>query len=176
MIRSVAKFNGVSRALHWGMAALILAMLFIGVGMASTVSPARTWLIAVHEPLGLLILCLAALRLCVRLLRPAPPLPADLPAWQRLAAHGSHAVLYLLMFALPVVGWAMLSAGGYPILLFGTVSLPSLTPVDAPLFAVLRQAHTVLALTLFATILLHLGAALFHAWIRRDGVFRSMAP
>jgi cytochrome b561 len=80
------------------------------------------------------------------------------------------------MFALPLVGWTMLSAGGYPIALFGTFHLPPLGPVDPMLFAILRRAHTLLALLLFVTILAHLGAALFHAWIRRDGVFRSMVP
>src|SRR5260370_21691294 len=80
------------------------------------------------------------------------------------------------MCGLAVVGWPMLSAGGCPIALFGTVHLPPLGPVDPTLFSFLRRAHTLLAFLLFLTILAHLGAALFHAWIRRDGVFRSMVP
>jgi cytochrome b561 len=79
------------------------------------------------------------------------------------------------MFAVPLVGWAMLSAGGYPVLLFGGLALPPIVPHDAGLYAALRQTHTVLALLLFATFLLHLGAALAHAVIFRDGVFESMA-
>ncbi len=170
----VTQFPLSLRLLHWLMAALIVTMLFIGVGMVSTVSATRLWLIELHKPLGILILCLAAIRLLIRLARPVPPLPSDLPGWQRLAAHVSHLALYVLMFALPLVGWSMLSAGGYPVVLFGTFQLPPLVPVQPLLFAVLRQGHTLLAFLLFALILGHLAAALFHAWIRRDGVFRSM--
>ena len=173
---SVSQFHPDLRLLHWLMAALIVSMLFIGVGMVSTVSEARTWLVDLHKPLGILILCLVAIRLCVRLTRPVPALPADLPAWQAWAARASHLVLYVLMVAQPLVGWAMLSAGGYPVVLFGGLHLPALAPIDPLLFALLRRAHTLLGLLLFATILMHVGAALWHAWIRRDGVFRSMAP
>jgi cytochrome b561 len=164
------------RLVHWLMAALILAMLFIGVGMVSTVSNTHVWLIELHKPLGILILCLAAIRLCLRLTRPTPALPSDLPLWQKAAAHASHLALYGLMFASPLVGWAMLSAGGYPVTLFGWIQLPPLGAIDPPRFSHLRQAHTLLALLLFLTILAHLGAALFHTWIRRDSVFHSMVP
>lgn len=175
MNEPVTRFPLPMRLLHWLMAATILAMLFIGVGMVSTVSEARTWLIDLHKPLGILILCLAAIRVCLRLTRPVPAFPADLPDWQQIAAHLSHLGLYFLMFAQPLVGWAMLSAGGYPVSLFGTLVLPPISPVDGPLFALLRQAHALLAFALFALILLHLAAALFHALIRRDGVWSSMA-
>lgn len=174
MTPSTTRFPLALRLLHWLMAICILVMLFIGVGMVSTVSELRTWLIDLHKPLGILILCLAAIRLCIRLIRSAPALPADLPTVQRLAAQLSHLMLYALMFTLPLVGWAMLSAGGYPVQLFGTLQLPPITPIDGPLFALLRRAHTLLAMALFATILLHLGAALFHAWVRRDGVWHTM--
>jgi cytochrome b561 len=98
-----------------------------------------------------------------------------MPAWQRFAAHASHVVLYALMFALPLVGWAMLSAAAYPIVLAGSLQLPPILPHDVRLYAVLRDFHSVLAYLLFATVLAHLGAALLHALIHRDGVFESMA-
>jgi cytochrome b561 len=79
------------------------------------------------------------------------------------------------MFAMPLVGWGMLSAGGYPIVLYGPWELPPILPQSAILYAGLRQLHTVLAYLLFATFLAHLGAALFHGLIRRDGVWESMA-
>jgi cytochrome b561 len=83
-------------------------------------------------------------------------------------------MLYGLMFALPLVGWGMLSAGGYPIVVFGGVQLPPFLPHDVHVFAGLRKAHTVLALCLFAVFLVHLGAGLFHGLIRRDKVLPSM--
>ena len=174
MIRPAHRFNLLARLLHWTMAVLVLAMLFIGIGMVSTISPRYHALVSIHKSIGIVILVLVAIRLINRLISPPPPLPADLPASQKLAAKLSHWVLYLLMFALPLVGWAMLSAAGYPIVVFGSLHLPPILPHDAAVFAILRTTHTVLALLLFATFLAHLGAALFHALIRRDEVLPSM--
>lgn len=164
-------FSPLARLLHWLMAPLIVAMLFIGVGMVATVSRAHNTLLAIHKPLGLALLLLVVLRAGVRIKRGSPPLPDDMPASQRFAAKASHLVLYLLMAAMPLIGWAMLSAAGYPL----PLHLPPIAPHDTALFALLRALHTWLALALFATVLLHLAAALFHGLIRRDGVFSSMA-
>ncbi|SIT39734.1 putative helicase [Paraburkholderia ribeironis] len=98
-----------------------------------------------------------------------------MPASHRIAAKVSHVVLYAPMIAMPVIGWAMLSAAGHPITLYGPLHLPPIAPHDVVLFAVLRALHTWLAFALFATLLLHLAAALFHGLIRRDGVFSSVA-
>jgi cytochrome b561 len=169
------KFTAGSRLLHWTMAMMVLAMLFIGVGMAATVSKRYAFLVSIHKPLGIAILLLVTVRFLNRLFNPPPPLPADLPAWQQLAAKGSHYLLYGLMFVMPLIGWAMLSAAPYPVVLFGSVQLPAILPQDAPLYALLRHAHTYLAYLFFATFLAHLSAALFHGLIRRDGVLQSMA-
>jgi cytochrome b561 len=171
---SVKHFNAPARVLHWLMAAMILAMLFIGIGMVGSVTE-RPWLVNLHRPLGIAILLLVILRLVNRLLSSPPPLPSDLAPAQALLAKLSHLLLYALMFAMPLIGWSMLSAGGYPIVMFGSVHLPPIAPHDPALYASLRSAHTWLALLLFAVVLLHLAAALFHAWVRRDGVFSSMA-
>lgn len=168
------RFHPLSRLLHWLMAALILPMLFIGVGMVSSLTNYHR-LVEIHKPLGGLILILAVLRLINRLIHPAPPLPADMPVLLRFAAGASHWLLYGLMIALPLVGWAMLSAGGYPIVLAGILDLPPIAPRQPPLFALLRHLHGGLAYLLFATFLAHLGAALAHALLFRDGVFASMA-
>ncbi|PXV61543.1 Cytochrome b561 [Dyella jiangningensis] len=167
-------FHPLARLLHWTMAVLILAMLFIGVGMVSTVSGKHTWLLALHKPLGALIFILALIRLGVRLRFPPPPLPDDMPALMRFVAHASHWLLYALMLALPLVGWAMLSAGGYPISLGGSVHLPPILAANGETFAWLREAHRYLAYLLFVTVLGHMGAALYHGLIRRDDVLPSM--
>lgn len=174
MARPSEVFVWPARVLHWLMAAMILAMLFVGVGMVASVSERHAWLVALHKPLGIGILLLAVVRLAVRLRHPPPPLPADLPALQKLAAHASHWLLYALMFLLPLVGWAMLSAGGYPVMLGSSLRLPSIFPANAVAFAWLRHAHAWLAALLFLTFLAHLGAALYHGLIRRDGVLSSM--
>lgn len=171
---SSASFHPLARVLHWTMALLILAMLFIGVGMVGTVSPKHGWLLAIHRPLGLAILLLAIVRLAVRWRTRPPALPGDMPHWQRYLAHASHGLLYGLMLAMPLIGWAMQSAGGYPIMLGDAWRVPAILPENAMLFAWLREAHRYLAYLFFLTMLGHMGAALYHALIRRDGVFRSM--
>lgn len=163
-----------ARVLHWLMAAMILTMLFIGVGMVASVSERHEWLIRIHKPLGIAILLLAVVRLIVRLRNPPPPLPADLPTLQKFAAYASHWLLYLLMLTIPLVGWAMLSAGGYPVMLSESLHLPPIFPVSPVAFAVLRHTHAWLAMLLFLTFLAHLGAALYHGLVRRDGVLSSM--
>ncbi|PPT75882.1 cytochrome B [Xanthomonas arboricola pv. populi] len=167
-------FNLPARVLHWLMAAMILTMLFVGVGMVASVTQ-RPWLIDLHRPLGIAILILAVLRLINRLRNRPPPLPGDLPAWQKVAAIASHWLLYALMLGMPLIGWAMLSAGAYPIVLWPGAQLPPIVPHDPAMYVWLRSAHGWLAYLLFATVLGHLSAALFHAWVRRDGVFSSMA-
>jgi cytochrome b561 len=158
------------------MAVLVIAQLFIGAGMVSTVSPRYHFLLSVHRPIGALILTLVAIRLVNRLLSRVPPLPAHMPRWQQLAAHGSHIAIYALMLLVPLDGWAMLSAGNYPIVLFGAWHLPPILHPAPMLYATLRGAHMLLAYLLFAVFLVHLGAALMHALVYRDNVFRSMAP
>ena len=96
-----ARFTPLQRLLHWLMAALILTMLFIGVGMVSTVTPKYLTLVQIHKPLGAAILVLALIRLAVRLKDGAPALPADLPEPIKLSAKLSHYVLYALMIAMP---------------------------------------------------------------------------
>jgi cytochrome b561 len=172
----VQRFTLPQRFLHWLMALCILAMLFIGVGMVSTVEPKYLTLVSIHKPLGTLILVLALIRLVVRLRYHAPPLPADLPEPLKLAAHASHYALYALMIAMPLIGWGMLSAAAYPVKLWNGVYLPSILPLSDRLHTVLWNAHYYLAFLFYVVILMHVAAALFHAFIRRDGVFEAMGP
>jgi cytochrome b561 len=176
MIPISQRFKPVQRALHWLMAVCILAMLFIGVGMVSTLAPKYLPLIATHKWLGTIILILALIRLAVRWRYGAPPLPADLRTPMKLAAELSHYVLYFLMIAMPLLGWGMLSAANYPVVLAGGVHLPMLLPQSDSLHTALWNAHFYLAFLFFAIVLLHLAAALFHALVRHDGVFEAMAP
>jgi cytochrome b561 len=176
MIGIGQRFTPLQRLLHWLMAFCILAMLFIGVGMVSTVAPKYLTLVSIHKPLGITILVLALIRLAVRLRYGAPSLPADLPEPMRLAAHLSHYALYILMIVMPLLGWSMLSAAAYPIVLYGGVRLPPILPQSDSLHTLLWNAHFYLAFLFFALILMHFAAALFHALVRRDGVFETMAP
>lgn len=163
-----------SRILHWLMAVMILAMLFIGVSMVASLAD-YNWLVAIHRPLGIAILILAVIRLINRRLTKLPPFPPTMSKAERFIASSSEKLLYTLMIALPLVGWGMLSAGHYPIVMFGAVHLPPILPAHPMVFAFLRGTHTVLAYLLFATILAHVGAVLFHTLIVRDRILDRMA-
>jgi len=176
MIDSHPRFAPLQRLLHWLMAICILTMFFIGVGMVSTIMPKYVPLLSIHKSLGIAILALALIRLAVRLRYGAPPLPADLPEPMKLAAYLSHYALYALMIGMPLLGWAMLSAGAYPVVVFGRVWLPAILPQSDSLHTLLWDAHFYLAFAFFALVLMHVAAALFHALVRQDGVFDSMAP
>ncbi|KAA1048581.1 cytochrome b [Pseudocitrobacter sp. 73] len=167
-------FNTLARSLHWLMAAMILAMLFIGAAMMTSLHH-RIWLIDLHRPLGIAILLLAVIRLVNRVFSRTPPLPADLTVWQVFAAKASHWVLYALMLTMPLLGWAQLSAAGVPIVMFEGINLPPIVPASPAVYAWCHDAHSLLAWVLFAVVLVHLSAALVHAWIYRDAVFASMA-
>jgi cytochrome b561 len=162
-----------SRILHWLMAAMILAMLFIGVSMVASLADYR-WLVAIHRPLGIAILILAVIRLMNRKLTKLPAFPPTMSPIERFLASSSEKLLYALMIAMPLIGWGMLSAGHYPILMFGSVQLPPILPPHPMLYAFLRHSHTILAYLLFATILAHVGAVLFHTLVR-DRLLNRMA-
>lgn len=165
------RFSLASRLLHWTMAPLLLAMLLIGTGMVATVSPWRLTLLDLHKPLGLALLVLAVLRLLLRLAGKTPPLPSTIPAPMRLAAHASHWLLYGCMLAMPLIGWAMLSAGGLPL----PLHLPPLLAPDVVHYAQLRSLHTVLGELFFLTVIAHIMAGLLHALLLRDGVFGAIS-
>jgi cytochrome b561 len=169
------QFTAFSRLLHWTMAAMILAMLCIGVTMVTSLANYHL-LVSIHRPLGIAILILVVVRFVNRQLSSLPPFPATMSRRERLAATWSERLMYGFMFVLPLVGWGMLSAARYPIVLFGSVELPYILPHNVMLYAVLRKAHTILAYLFFFTILAHFAAILFHTLIVRDGILLRMAP
>jgi cytochrome b561 len=169
------QFAPLSRLLHWTMAAMVLSMLCIGVAMVASLADYHV-LVSIHRPLGIAILLLVVVRFVNRLINPPPPFPATMSRAERLAATASEYTMYGLMFVLPLVGWGMLSAARYPIVLYGSLHLPFILPHDAMLYAVLRKAHTILAYFFFLTFLAHFGAILFHTLIVRDGILKRMAP
>ncbi|HEX4476896.1 MAG TPA: cytochrome b [Polyangiaceae bacterium] len=168
------RFSPLSRILHWSMAAMILTTLFIGVAMVASLAD-YSRLVAIHRPLGILILVFAVVRIVNRKFTTLPPFLKTMSPLERRAATAGERLLYTLMVAQPLVGWAMLSAAGYPIVLVGALHLPAILPAEPTLYAVLREAHTVLAFLLFATFLAHISAVLFHTWVVRDGLIRRMA-
>src|SRR6266852_4685013 len=169
------QFAAFSRLLHWTMAAMVLTMLCIGVAMVASLANYHV-LVSIHRPLGIAILILVVVRFVNRLRNPPPPFPASMSRAERLAATASELAMYGLMLVLPLVGWGMLSAARYPIVLYGSLHLPFILPHSATLYAVLRKAHTVLAYLFFLTFLAHFAAILFHTLVLRDGILKRMVP
>ncbi|HEY1784297.1 MAG TPA: cytochrome b [Pirellulales bacterium] len=169
------QFAPFSRLLHWTMAAMVLSMLCIGVSMVASLGCYHT-LVSIHRPLGIAVFALVVVRFINRLLNPPPPFPPTMSQSERLAATASEWTMYGLMFALPLVGWGMLSAARYPIVLFGSLRLPFILPHDVMLYAALRRAHTILAYAFFFTFVAHFGAVLFHTFVLRDGLLKRMGP
>ena len=153
MASNSTQFALASRILHWLMAAMLLTMLFIGVSMISSLGNYHG-LVAIHRPLGIMILILSAIRFVNRMCTKLPPFPPTMSRQERFLASSSEKLLYALMFVLPLVGWGMLSAGHYPIVMFGPVHLPPILPTNPTLYAVLRQSHTILAFLLFAPMII----------------------
>ncbi|MDM0051033.1 cytochrome b [Variovorax sp. J22R115] len=176
------RYGRVAMALHWLLALMIVTSFCVGVSMvALPFSPLRLKLYNWHKWAGITILSLSAVRLLWRLSHRPPPLPARIeaamPGWQLGAHRALHLAMYVLFFAVPLLGWAYSSALGFPIVWFGVLPLPDLLPVDKD-FAetVLKPMHKAGAFTLAAVAVLHVAAALKHRFIDRDGLLDRMWP
>ena len=175
-VQSVPRYDGAAIALHWLTALLIVANLTLGVSMVGLpISPRKLHWYLWHKTTGLTILMLTAARLGWRALRPPPP-PVPMPRWQQRASVVAHALLYALLFAIPISGYLYSSATGVQVVWMGLVPLPSLLPKDKVLGDVLRIVHVTLNTLLVAVIVVHVAAALRHHFVDRDTVLARMLP
>jgi cytochrome b561 len=179
---SSLRYTTTAIALHWLLALAILGSLSVGFYMADLpFSPLRLRLFNWHKWAGITILVLSAARLLWRLAHAPPALPTDvlaaMPGWQRGAYRATHALLYVLFFAVPLSGWAYSSAAGFPIVWFGVLPLPDWVAVDKELAdAVLKPLHHLLAFALAMLVALHVAATLKHQFVDRDALFWRMWP
>ena len=164
-----------ARIQHGLMALLILGTLGMGAFMAGIEPLSRRFqAFGWHKSLGLLALALWVGRMIWRLRADVPALPSAMPRWQLRAAQLSHAVLYALMLVVPISGWLYHSSTNLPLRWFGLFRIPPLIAANPGLKQTLQDLHGVLAWTLLALIILHVGAALKHHFLDRDDVFRRM--
>lgn len=170
---STGKFTAASRILHWLTAILIFAALFIGFVMVNSTASYVT-LRLVHMTVGVTILAVVIVRVVNRLTHRPPALPPTVGRLERLTVVGSELAMYVLLLAQPLVGWAMVSASGTPVVVFGALRLPAIAPFDIAVFSVLRTTHSVLAYLLVAVVLAHVSAVLLHTITLRDGMLRRM--
>lgn len=174
------RYGAVAIAFHWLLALAIAASFGVGLYMHDLpFSVARVKLFNYHKWAGITILALSALRLLWRLTHQPPPVSsrvlAAMPPWQQRAAKLSHASMYVLFFAVPLLGWAYSSAAGLPVVWFGVLPLPDLVPVDRDMAkALLKPLHTYAAFTLAGVVALHVAAAFKHQFIDRDNLMSRM--
>jgi cytochrome b561 len=167
------RYTRLSRVLHWLTAALVFAALFIGFVMVNSVSR-YAGLVTLHKTLGATILVVVLVRVVNRLTHRAPPLPSTVGVLERKVVMLSEASLYALLLIQPLLGWAMVSAAGGPVVVFGSLRLPRIAPFDAQLFWLLRQAHSVTAYALMAAIAAHISAVLLHTVALHDRLIERM--
>lgn len=172
---SRVRYTLPARLLHWLVAvgivaAFVLALSFDGMPFSMT----KLKLINYHKWIGITVLALVAARLLWRLGHKPPPLPAATPLWQVWAAHITHAFLYVLMFAIPLGGWLMSSAKGFPVVYLGVLPLPDLVGPNPELGTQLRSLHELGAWGLIVLALGHAAAAIKHHLIDRDDVLKRM--
>jgi cytochrome b561 len=170
------RWGAVAQLLHWLIVALLILQITLALVADELHGMQKLAMLARHKSVGLTILVLALLRLLWRWANPTPPLPSTLKPYERALARLTHTLLYVLLFALPLSGWTMSSARGFPVSWFGFFQLPDLVPKDKPLYEALVETHEILASVLVAAVVLHVAAALKHHFLLKDDVLKRMLP
>jgi len=176
-------YTAIAKTFHWLIALLIFVLFPLAWVMDGFSGLQKFQAYNLHKSLGITVLTLMALRLLWRLASPAPGLPSEMPALEQRAAHAGHFLLYLLLFLMPLSGWLMISASDKPSVLFQFTAFPLLPWIgDLPpdqkkyLAAIFRETHVLLSYTLLALVVIHIAAALRHAFLLHDGILSRMLP
>jgi cytochrome b561 len=173
-----AVYKPTARALHWIVALLVIATIPVGALMVEPgwARPTQDAMYVFHKNAGVLILLLMILRLAYRVMNPPPPLPDTVPAGQKRIAELVHWVLYLLLFVMAVSGYVRVAAGGFPLEALDAMGVPRLVPRSDDVAEVAKSIHAYARFALAGLILAHVGAAVYHGVVKRDGVLGRMWP
>lgn len=171
-------YRPVAIALHWIVALLVISTIPVGIMMLQEDLPRSTQdaLFIYHKNLGVIIFLLVVARIAYRIFNPPPPLPASVPSLQRTIATATHIALYALLLVMTISGYIYVTAGDYPLELFDAIGVPHLVAPNEDLADRAQAIHVTARFPLVLLIIVHIGAALYHAVFRRDGVFTRMAP
>ena len=164
-----------ARTLHWITATLVLINLPLGLVIANKWGgPMQDWLYNLHRSIGATVIPVILVRFLYRLTHRPPPLPADMPPIQQLAAHANHWLLYGLLIVQPFLGWIGTSAFPATITVFGLFDLPSIWSEDRAFSDLILTVHAFVALAIACLVVAHIGAALYHYYVRKDGILQRM--
>ncbi|GAB3377928.1 cytochrome b [Lysobacter fragariae] len=171
------RWGSVSQLLHWLIVLMILGMGTVGLVMTGMKnSPDKIQLYVLHKSFGITVLALVALRLAWRLYAGSPKPVAGTPHWQERIASLTHWALYALLFAIPISGWVLNSASGFPLRWFGLFNLPAIAGKSRELHELAVEVHELLFWTLIALAVVHAGAAFYHHLFQRDATLARMLP
>lgn len=177
MKNTIETYGTVHKAIHWVMALVMIGLIIAGIIMTRMEpAPLKFDIYGLHKAIGIIILGLFALRILWKLSNPKPQSLSTHAVWERTLAKLAHIGLYILMIAMPLTGWAMSSAGGYPVDFFGIVTLPHLMEKNETLGGLLNQAHRIMSYALIGVITLHISGAIKHHVIDKDSTLRRMLP
>jgi len=178
-------YGTVARSLHWVIAALIVLQFLLapiperlppGVHVTPLFGLDIAGQLAAHKSFGMTVLMLMIVRFLWRLRSAPPPLPATMKPFTRGLAHASHIGFYVILFAMPLTGWLMISAKGSSVAWFGLWNWPNLVAQNERAFETFRMIHDTLSRVLFFLAILHVVAALKHHFWNKDNVLVRMLP
>lgn len=168
-----ARYDRVSRALHWIIALLVIGNLISGFA-SDALKPVIHDIVAVHKSIGLTIFMLSIIRIGWRITRTPKP-RRDIARWEQVLSSATHWTFYGLLFALPLTGWVFTSAGKYPLSWFWLMSVPKLDIQKSnELVLLARNSHEWLGICFACLAAIHVAAALRHHFILRDQVLSEM--
>lgn len=182
------RYTAVAITLHWIIAVLLVSMVFYGWWMEGLVDPMMRGEVSVgyvqgaynwHKTAGIIILVLSLARLVWRLTHPAPALPTGMKSWERIGARFTHFAFYAVMIGAPIGGWVTASATQFPNKMFNSdaLLLPRLpVPQTDSFYEFASSMHGAAGWVVLILLVLHVGAALKHHFVNRDGVLARMIP
>jgi len=176
MRNTADRYGTMARVLHWAIGLLFIAQLAGGLYVFEFMerSAERSAMIGLHKAMGVTLLLLVLVRIGWRLYDPPPALPASMPAREQQGARVGHALLYLLMLVMPLIGIAIGSFNDRPTDVFGLFTIPALFAPNEELHELMEHLHAWGAYALGALIALHLAAAVYHKAVKKDGVADRM--
>lgn len=178
MTDRILRYRVPARLIHWTMALLVIGMIPVGFLMVreGLDKSLQNFLFIAHKNIGVLLLVLIFVRLVYRWLNPPVLSPVPLPKVQEFAAHATHFGLYAMLLIMPLAGYVRVRAGGFPIETLDAMGIPAMVPRSEALAGFAKAVHFYGSYAIAALVLMHVGAAMFHGVVRKDGIFSRMWP
>ena len=170
-------YSPLSKWIHWITALIVLMIIPGGVIMTNMEEgPLQDQIFDMHRSFGVVVFVLAVVRVAARRILGTPAPHETLTPLERRVSVGIHHSLIALLVLMPLIGWLMTSAYRVDVSVFGLFTLPHLMPKSEPIYDALSAAHAALGMLMAGLIVAHIGAAIMHRFIKRDGVMQRMLP